>query len=157
MTCSLKYPPASRRKLLFSLMEKLLTRSNLCYRRNPMRRKLHKARVLILQHKSRSLHFNDYVSILCLAFLFRDNVYTRLPSCTTEQKSNDLRKNLLSEQVFRYQSSRRCNMVEKSTEMVARFPLRSVRVTTSAADILPFLAWDSDHPSPLSAFHFYVD
>ena len=40
-------------------------------------------------------------------------------------------------------------------EMVVRFPLTSIRVTTSAADILPFLAWDSDHPSPLSAFHFF--
>lgn len=114
MTCSLKYPWASRRKLLFSLMEKLLTLFNLCYRRNPARRKLHKARFLILQHKSGSLHFLTITSRSFVFLFFSETTGIRLPSCE-EQESNDLRRNLLSEQVFRYQSSRRCNIVEKST------------------------------------------
>lgn len=135
-------------------MEKLLTRSNLCYRRNPARRKLHKARFLILQHKSRSLYFNHYVSILCLPFLFRDNMYTIaiLHGTRIERRIYCQNKFFVIKVRGDVTSSK-----SQQLEMVVRFPLRSVRVTTSAADILLFLAWNSDHPSPLSAFHFYVD
>lgn len=45
---------------------------------------------------------------------FSETTCIRLPFCT-EQESNDLRKNLPPVQVFRYRSSRRCNIVEKPT------------------------------------------